>query len=102
MTPFVTQIKFYIPEENRYYGHCSRASAYCYWSPNNLLLEYIDESTYNEKQLGLTTVYASGLDDMTLTVTPAASDNPQIGRKSLKISVVSDIYCRYSPQTLGN
>ena len=81
MIPFVTQIKFYVPNENRYYGYCSRASAYCYWSPNNPLLEYIDESTFNEKQLGLSTVYANGLDDMTLTLTPAESDNPQIACK---------------------
>ena len=81
MTPFVTQIKFYLPAENRYYGYCNKAKFFCYWSPKNPLLEYIDESTFNEKQLDVSAVYATGLDGMTMTVTPTETDNDQIGRK---------------------
>ena len=83
MTPYMTQIKFYIASENRYYGFCNKAKYFCYWTPDHPLLGYVNETTFNEKQIDVSAVYATGLDDMTLTDVPTSSDNPQVGCKIL-------------------
>ena len=81
ITPYITQIKFYSPGENSFYGYCNKAQFYCAWNPKRTeLLEYIDEAAFQEKQLHVNTISAGGLDDMELKqLTIIESEKADIG-----------------------
>ena len=85
ITPYITQIKLYSPGDNLFYGYCNKAQVYCVWNPKRTeLLEYIDEATFQEKQLHVDTISAAGLDDMELKHSSTIeSEKADIGRKKL-------------------
>uniref|UniRef100_A0A7M5WMH8 Cnidarian restricted protein n=1 Tax=Clytia hemisphaerica TaxID=252671 RepID=A0A7M5WMH8_9CNID len=86
ITPFVSQLKFFVPSEDFFYGYCNKVKYFCTWNIQTLRLDYIEESLFNEKLLDLNTQAVTGLDDMTLVPQPSADgDVPTLGLSSLGI-----------------
>ena len=80
--PQVTQIKFYIPSEELFYGYCNKATVYCSWDNQKRHIVYLAESDYITKQNSMETVAAIGLDDMSIGIAvQESSDNVNIGCK---------------------
>jgi len=78
----VTQIKYYLPDVELFYGYCNKARYYCTWDINTNCIGFVEESAYNVNLSNMNTVSALGLDDMTLTMDPAeTSEDPTIARK---------------------
>ena len=82
ITPFVSQLKFFVPSEDLFYGYCNKVKYFCIWNIQTLRLSFIEESVFNDKLLDLNTLAVTGLDDMTLVKEPSAdSDDPTLGCK---------------------
>ena len=93
MSPYITQVTYYMPNEGFFYAYCNQAKYYCTWDITTNRIGFIDESAYNANLSNLNIVSASGLDDMTLTIDPvASSEDPAIARKFIKII----IFCLYN------
>ena len=99
ITPYITQIKLYSPGDNLFYGYCNKAQVYCVWNPKRTeLLEYIDEATFQEKQLHVDTITAAGLDDMELKHSSTIeSEKADIGCKDL-LSYTRAYFFFFPPQ----
>ena len=82
ITPKITQLKFYMPDEGLFYGYCHKAKYHCSWNVHTDMVVYVEESTYIEKLMEVNMISASGIDDMTLGIEATASnEDPNIGRK---------------------
>jgi len=64
MSPYITQITYYVPSEELFYGYCNQAKYHCTWNINKNRVGYVDESAYNANLSNMNTISASGLDDM--------------------------------------
>ena len=82
LSPKITQLKFYMPDEGLFYGYCQKAKYYCTWNVHTDMVLYVEESTYIEKLTEVNMISASGIDDMTLGIEATVSnEDPNIGCK---------------------
>ena len=82
LSPIISQLKFYMPSEKLFYGHCNEVKYLCTWDSTSDRIAYVDETTYTGKLSDIEMVAAIGLDDMILTMdVEATSENPLIGCK---------------------
>ena len=82
LSPKITQLKFYMPDEGLFYGYCHKAKYYCSWDAHADRVVYVEESTYIEKLTEVNMISASGINDMTLGIEATASnEDPNTGCK---------------------
>ena len=73
LSPLVTQIKFYIPSENLFYGYCNEVKYHCSWNLQSNQILALDETTYNDKSADSSKVSAINLDDKGLYLSSVQS-----------------------------
>ncbi|XP_066935558.1 uncharacterized protein [Clytia hemisphaerica] len=84
----VTQITFYIPSDDLFYGYCNEVKYHCSWSLQSNKVLAMDDASYNGKLADVSKVVASNLDAQSLWLpnnVQIFSQDGDIGVNSLAI-----------------